>query len=539
MSLHELIARESDLHRRSITRAVLLGAAVGLASVLLLGVSGWFLTAAALAGAAGSAVALAFNYMLPSAAIRLLAIARTGARYGEAIFSHDAALRIGARLRPAIFGGIAAAPVRHALGISRGTALRAVIDDVVRVETALVRRPARWNAAGAAAAGLVLVALAGVPAIMVLVMALALTLLTSELVTRWTRRREAARDAALDELRLAADGLLAAAPELRCYRLADAQQLLERPSRALADAERAAARARAGAALVQAGGMTLAAVGVLALSRSGPAPIAALATLAAAMAVDGLSPALRALADRHPTRDAFERMDRIIAQRSEGAISAVAADPAVELLGAYLASGDRLQLVGASGTGKTTLIEHLIGLRNPAVGHARLDGVDIAFLPPEQLRATFAWQPQDATALSGTVRDNLLIARPAACDLALWQALHDAALEDVVRALPDGLDSWIGEDGARLSGGERRRLAVARALVADTPWLLLDEPIEGLDPATSRRLLDRLGRRLARTCQGLIVVSHRPLHGLPRCHSITVPALPAPQSPAPQDQAAI
>lgn len=358
-------------------------------------------------------------------------------------------------------------------------------------------------------------------------------------MTRRARQREAARDAALAELRLAADGLLAAAPELRCYRLADAQRLLARPSRALADAERAAARARAGAALVQAGGTTLAAVGVLALSQTGPAPIAALATLAAAMAVDGLSPLLRALADRHPTRDAFERLDRIMAQRSEESIPAAAGHPAVELLGTCLAPGDRLQLVGASGTGKTTLIEHLVGLENPAVGHARLGGVDIAFLPPEQLRATFAWQPQDATALAGTVRDNLLIARPTACERALWQALHDAALDDVVRVLPNGLDSWIGEDGARLSGGERRRLAVARALVADTPWLLLDEPIEGLDPATSRRLLDRLDRRLARTRQGLIVVSHRPLHGLSRCHSMTVSGLAAPQSPAPKNEAAV
>ena len=152
-----------------------------------------------------------------------------------------------------------------------------------------------------------------------------------------------------------------------------------------------------------------------------------------------------------------------------------------------------------------------------------MSAFDVAFLRSEQLRSTFAWQPQDAAALSGTVRDNLLIARAGACDRALWQALHDAALDELVRALPHGLDSWIGEDGARLSGGERRRLAVARALVADAPWLLLDEPIEGLDPATAQLLLERLERRLCRTGQGLVVVSHRPLSCITRCRSVVVP----------------
>jgi ATP-binding cassette subfamily C protein CydC len=88
--------------------------------------------------------------------------------------------------------------------------------------------------------------------------------------------------------------------------------------------------------------------------------------------------------------------------------------------------------------------------------------------------------------------------------------LADACLDARVRALPAGLDGWIGEDGVRLSGGERRRLSLARAYLGTAPWLLLDEPTEALDAATERAVVERLARRLARTGQGLVVVTHRP-----------------------------
>ena len=118
--------------------------------------------------------------------------------------------------------------------------------------------------------------------------------------------------------------------------------------------------------------------------------------------------------------------------------------------------------------------------------------------------------PQDAGLISGTLRENLRLGDPQATDTTLWSALDEACLADKVRALPQGLDTWIGESGVRLSGGERRRLCLARAYLRPAPWLLLDEPTEGLDAATEAAVIAALELRLDRTEQGVIIVSHRP-----------------------------
>jgi ATP-binding cassette subfamily C protein CydC len=165
----------------------------------------------------------------------------------------------------------------------------------------------------------------------------------------------------------------------------------------------------------------------------------------------------------------------------------------VTILGQTLRPGERLAVVGPSGCGKTSAIEALLGLRGQAA------------LP----RSTFAWLPQDAGLVAGTVRDNLRLAAPKATDAQLWEALEAAVLADRIRAAPRGLDAYLGDDGERLSGGERRRLALARAYLRDAPWLLLDEPTEGLDAATEMMVVERLRERLDRTGQGLVLVSHR------------------------------
>jgi ATP-binding cassette subfamily C protein CydC len=192
-------------------------------------------------------------------------------------------------------------------------------------------------------------------------------------------------------------------------------------------------------------------------------------------------------------------------------LPAVSLEPDLVLYGRAIAPPARIALRGVSGSGKTSLVERLVGLRPAIAGEVSLGGVDIAVLSASTLRAAFAWLPQDAALLAGTVRDILVLGRADAPEAAVWEALEDAAFADRVRAMPHGLDSWIGDNGASLSGGERRRLALARAYLKPAPWLLLDEPTEGLDAATAQTVIARLDDRLRRHGQGLLIVSHAPL----------------------------
>jgi len=175
-----------------------------------------------------------------------------------------------------------------------------------------------------------------------------------------------------------------------------------------------------------------------------------------------------------------------------------------------LPPGGRVLVAGPSGSGKSRLLGTLIGLRGDAPETLLVDGVDVRALGLNRLRRQFALAPQDAGLIAGTVADNLRLARPRVTEAAMWQALDLACMAETVRAMPGGLDEWLGGDGARLSGGQRKRLALARAVLAGRPWLLLDEPTEGLDAATEAMVIDRLEHWLASTGTGLVLVSHRP-----------------------------
>jgi ATP-binding cassette subfamily C protein CydC len=513
-ALQSLIAAQRWGQGRLLRRAALYAALVAAASVMLLGLSGWFITAAAVAGGTGLIAVQAFNYMLPSAAIRLLAIVRTGARYGERLASHEAAFGALARIRPALFRALASQPPERALALGTGEATARMVGDVAAIETRFVRLSAPWGIAAALVSGLGLIMLGGFAAAAATAACLALALIIGDRIANGTagpsRTVQRESGALTEEFAM----LGGASAELRCFGLEDwAAARIDERSRALCAAQRKAADAGGWIELLHATTIGIAATSALMLSAHAGAPRAALAALAAAMTIDAAGPSLRALLDRARLGEAEARLGPIFTGEAPVSDAPTIGVPGIifaRLGWAAAAPGDRLAIIGASGSGKTTLVETLIGLRPALPGQLFLDGIDVADIPLKTLRTCFAWAPQDATLLSGTVRDNLLLANPQADDAALWSALHDAVLADRVKALDLGLDSWIGENGARLSGGERRRLSVARALCSPAPWLLLDEPSEGLDAATEALLAERLARRMDASGQGLLLVSHRP-----------------------------
>ncbi|MEU3713170.1 thiol reductant ABC exporter subunit CydD [Streptomyces catenulae] len=170
--------------------------------------------------------------------------------------------------------------------------------------------------------------------------------------------------------------------------------------------------------------------------------------------------------------------------------------------------GETVALTGPSGAGKSTLLNAVLGFAAPSEGRILVDGTDLATLDPEQWRARIAWVPQQPHLFAGTLAENVRLARPDADDAAVRRALRDAGALDFTDALPDGADTRIGESGAGLSAGQRQRIGLARAFLADRPILLLDEPTANLDGATEAGVVDAV-RRLAAGRTVLLVV-HRP-----------------------------
>jgi ATP-binding cassette subfamily C protein CydC len=179
--------------------------------------------------------------------------------------------------------------------------------------------------------------------------------------------------------------------------------------------------------------------------------------------------------------------------------------------------GGRVALLGPSGSGKSTLAALALKVVAPQAGRILLGGTDITTLPAAGVRDRIGWLSQTTHLFDDTIRANLRLARPDADDATLWASLDAARIGDVVRALPDGLDTWVGEGGARFSGGQGRRLALARALLSPAQVLILDEPCAGLDAETERAFLATLNE--VAEGRAIVLIAHR-LTGVERLDRI-------------------
>ncbi|MEV8003721.1 thiol reductant ABC exporter subunit CydD [Streptomyces parvus] len=530
--------------RGQLVLALLLGSLAVGSAVGLMAVSGWLISRA-------SEEPPVMYLMMAVTATRAFGIGRAVFRYAERLVSHDAVLKLLAGLRVAVYRGLERIAPAGLRTTRRGDLLSRLVADVDVLQDYWLRwlLPASTAVVvGAAAAGFTgwLLPEAGVILAVGLLLAGVGVPLVSGACARRTERQLAPARAALatrvtDLLGGTAELTVAGALPARQEQLRAADTLLTRiASRA------AAATALGGGLSALVCGLTVvaaAAVGVPAVNDgrlSGVAlAVVVLTPLAAFEAVAGLPLAVQY---RQRVARSAERVFEVLVDapvpvqeprtpaeepgspfplevRGLSARYSGAGHDALASLDLTLTPGRRIAVVGPSGSGKTTLAQVLLRFLDASSGTYRLGGVEASALESDTVRRSVGLCAQDAHVFDSTIRENLRLARPGATDAELRDALSRARLLDWVRALPEGLDTGVGEHGARLSGGQRQRLALARALLADFPVLVLDEPAEHLDLPTA----DALTADLLAATRGraTVLITHR-LTGLEAVDEVLV-----------------
>ncbi len=521
-------------------RWMLLGMLLGLLSLVsavgLLALAGWFLSAAALAGLVPASAYL-FNVFYPSVGVRVFAIARTLARYAERIVSHDATFRILEGLRCWFYERLEPLAPGALAGYRSGDLLNRAVADIDALDN-LYLRVLSPSVVAVALAGLLTAFLWRFDAGIAL-WALG-CLLAAGFAVPWaagragadTGRRLAAatsdlRVGVIDTITGLADLLVCGAQDrwLAKVKRADDRQL---------QAQRRMSHLRGVSAGVTLGLSGLAMLAVLyrgvGLAQAGSlgGPELALVVLAAMAAFEAVTPLAAAYQYLSHTRTAARRLVEIVETppavrfsqeqaglprgfdiRFEGVSFRYPGrrEAVLKEFDFTVASGEHVAVLGETGCGKSTLINLLVRFWDPQKGRILVGGRDLRSFAERDLRRMLSVAPQQVHLFNGTLRDNLLVARPAAGPEEITQALAAAQLTQFVARLPRGLDTWIGESGRLLSGGEARRLAAARLVLHDGPVWLLDEPTEGLDRVTERRMTRALLDRAAG--KTVIWITHR------------------------------
>ncbi len=520
-------------HAAWMAGGVLMALIATLAGIALLAVSGRFIASMALAGVSG----IAINYFTPAALIRGFAIVRTGGRYVERLVTHEATLRALSGLRVWLFQRlIPLAPAR--LGALHSAdlfaRLRADVDRLEHVYLALLT-----PLMVAISASVIVLAVMLAYSVGIALITLLCVLIGGWWLPWWGLRwgttpgeREVETHATLriaivDRLRGEAELLAFGAIQNMDERIGKMDTELWQQRRKL---DRLQALGGVGAAFAaQLAVLGVLWIGVPEVHRNGlaPADLAMLAMLALAL-FESITPLPEAWAQMGATFKAAGRIfdladtEPVIHEpkfppsmptdtelRLEGVQMRYREDHPWVLDGVdlCLAPGERLALVGASGAGKSSLAKLLLRFHPYQHGTIYFGGLSLDRWPGDALRRRIAVIDQRPYLFDASLRENLLLACPDTDDATLWRALHDAQLDTMVRQLPEGLETWVGENGMQLSGGQLRRVAIARALLMDAPVLVLDEPTEGLDAATARSLY----QALLRVTQGrsLLLISHR------------------------------
>ncbi|EMO7866476.1 cysteine/glutathione ABC transporter ATP-binding protein/permease CydC [Citrobacter amalonaticus] len=531
-------------HKWMLTLGIVLAIITLLASIGLLTLSGWFLSASAVAGFAGI---YSFNYMLPAAGVRGAAITRTAGRYFERLVSHDATFRVLQHLRIHTFSKLLPLSPAGLARYRQGELLNRIVADVDTLDHLYLRVISPL-------VGAFVVIMVVTIGLSVLDVTLACTLGGVMLLTLFIMppvfyRAGKTTGQNLTHLRgqyrQQLTSWLQGQAELTIFGASDRYRAqMEATELQWHEAQR---RQSELTALSQALMLLIGAIAILLMlwmsaggvgDNAQPGALIALFVFCALAAFEALAPVTGAFQHLGQVIASAMRITELTEQKPEVTFPTDVSDvpdqvtltlrdvsfsypeqaqKALDSLSLQVNPGEHIAILGRTGCGKSTLLQLLTRAWDPQQGEILLNGCSIATLNEATLRKTISVVPQRVHLFSATLRDNLLLAAPDASDDQLTDTLRRVGLE---KLLDDaGLNSWLGEGGRQLSGGELRRLAIARALLHDAPLMLLDEPTEGLDATTESQMLELLAEVMRD--KTLLMVTHR-LRGLARFDQIIV-----------------
>ncbi|EGQ4760255.1 cysteine/glutathione ABC transporter ATP-binding protein/permease CydC [Salmonella enterica subsp. enterica serovar Javiana] len=531
-------------HKWMLTLGIALAILTLLASIGLLTLSGWFLSASAIAGFAGI---YSFNYMLPAAGVRGAAITRTAGRYFERLVSHDATFRVLQHLRIYTFSKLLPLSPAGLARYQQGELLNRIVADVDTLDHLYLRVISPL-------VGAFVVIMIVTLGLSVLDVTLAITLGGIMLLTLFIMPPvfyRAGKNTGQNlthlrgQYRQQLTSWLQGQAELTIFGASKRYRAqMEATELQWHEAQR---RQSELTALSQALMLLIGALAVMLMlwmasggvgGNTQPGALIALFVFCALAAFEALAPVTGAFQHLGQVIASALRITELTEQKPEVTfpqaetpapekvtltlrdVSFRYPDQPINALNALSLQanpGEHVAILGRTGCGKSTLLQLLTRAWDPQQGEILLNALPLSSLSESALRRTISVVPQRVHLFSATLRDNLLLAAPNASDEALSDMLRRVGLENLLE--DSGLNSWLGEGGRLLSGGELRRLAIARALLHDAPLMLLDEPTEGLDATTESEMLELLADVMRE--KTVLMVTHR-LRGLARFDQIIV-----------------